>query len=90
MTFENLKNGNILKISDDSYEVLFSQVEADIAKPPRYKVRTFNAIYLHKLRSKSIQSTHQLHYYSDKREIYLFDEKSKNRTKINIKDISRG
>lgn len=87
MVFEKVNNGDIIKIKNTSYQVLFSQVEADISKPPEYKVRTFKAIYLHIINSKSIQQTHQLHYYSDKEEILLFDEKNKNRTKIDVKDI---
>ena len=86
MNFKKLKNGDSLKINGKTYEVLYNQMEADIAKPPQYKARTFLAIYLHRSGSKSLHPTNQLWYYPDKKEIYFVSEKSK--IKLQLEDIA--
>ena len=86
MNFENLKSGDLIKIKNQVYEVLYSQIEADIALPPEYKIRTFLAIYLHKKDSNSLQPTHQLWYYKDTKEIFLVNAGKK---KIDLEEIEQ-
>lgn len=85
MNIKKLKKGAFLKIKGDIYEVLYSQTESDIAKPPQYNARTFLAIYLHETGSKSLHPTNMLQQYPDKKEVYFIS--GKNKRKLKSEDI---
>ncbi len=71
MNFNKLKNGNQLKIKGNLYEVLYVQEEADVARPPEYRVDKITAVYLHDRNSKSLYPTHVLQNHHGTNDIYM-------------------
>jgi len=71
MQFSSLKSGDVMKIGNEKFEVLFWQIEADAARQGQ-NVKTFRAVYLHKAGSDSLHPTHMLQNYPNAREAFLF------------------
>lgn len=72
MDLRNLKNGDRLTVKGKTYEVLYTQIEADTVKEGE-KIKKYNAIYLHRSDSKSLSPTHHLNFYLDSKEVYFLD-----------------
>ncbi len=68
---EKPKEGNIVKIKNFSYEVIFTREEAEPAPDQDPPIRRFFGVYLHKLISKSLKPTHLIKYYDDDKNVFL-------------------
>ncbi len=71
-----MKEGRIIEIRGEKYQVVSVQEEAEIVKPGK-PVKKFKAFYLHKIESESLFPTHVLHSYPNKSLLFELKQEGK-------------
>lgn len=86
MNFKKIKENDLLKIKGKKYEVINIEKEGDWL-PKEDILRDVLWIYLVETNKDKITSTHRLFYYFDTKEIFLLNEKTKEKKEINLSQI---
>jgi hypothetical protein len=65
--------GSRIRVNGQSYEIMYTQEEADPAPGRTPPVRKYVGIYLHNLKTRSPEPTHMIKFYLDSNEAFMLD-----------------
>lgn len=81
---KSIRNGDIIKIKNEEYDVIDIQYEDEI-EPPDYNSRELFVIYVNRSGNNSFYATHKIVYYLDSRELIFRSNKEGDELKFKLR-----